>query len=200
MGLMASCLFPGAEDMSWRQQQPRSLPIHSCPKCGEVLPDMDTLQIHVMDCIIWLLFQLPKLLVNAAFSPPTLGLLSYLLSHKSFCHIILISGERKCAHPKESIFWTDRNLVVDSSYHPKESIFWTDRNLLVDSSYHPSSRRSVFLCLLLRLLRAVSQNAVCFEWHMLRIFMRQEDEMVRKRVWSVFLGKSSPAGALLFYV
>ncbi|XP_008846757.1 optineurin isoform X2 [Nannospalax galili] len=41
----------GAEDMSWRQQQP-SIPIHSCPKCGEVLPDIDTLQIHVMDCII----------------------------------------------------------------------------------------------------------------------------------------------------
>nr|2LO4_A Chain A, Optineurin [Homo sapiens] len=29
-----------------------SIPIHSCPKCGEVLPDIDTLQIHVMDCII----------------------------------------------------------------------------------------------------------------------------------------------------
>ncbi|OBS72366.1 hypothetical protein A6R68_13051 [Neotoma lepida] len=43
---------PGAEDMSWGQQQPRSIPIHSCPKCGEVLPDIDTLQIHVMDCII----------------------------------------------------------------------------------------------------------------------------------------------------
>ncbi|XP_041486730.1 optineurin isoform X2 [Microtus oregoni] len=48
----AYLLQRGAEDMSWRQQQPRSLPIHSCPKCGEVLPDMDTLQIHVMDCII----------------------------------------------------------------------------------------------------------------------------------------------------
>ncbi|XP_029403549.1 optineurin isoform X2 [Mus pahari] len=43
----------GAEDRSWQHgQQPRSIPIHSCPKCGEVLPDMDTLQIHVMDCII----------------------------------------------------------------------------------------------------------------------------------------------------
>lgn len=43
----------GAEDMSWQHgQQPRSIPIHSCPKCGEVLPDIDTLQIHVMDCII----------------------------------------------------------------------------------------------------------------------------------------------------
>ncbi|CAO2594998.1 Optn [Lemmus lemmus] len=48
----AYLLQRGGEDMSWRQQQPRSLPIHSCPKCGEVLPDMDTLQIHVMDCII----------------------------------------------------------------------------------------------------------------------------------------------------
>lgn len=43
----------GAEDRSWQHgQQPRSIPIHSCPKCGEVLPDIDTLQIHVMDCII----------------------------------------------------------------------------------------------------------------------------------------------------
>lgn len=42
----------GAEDRNWRQQQPQSIPIHSCPKCGEVLPDIDTLQIHVMDCII----------------------------------------------------------------------------------------------------------------------------------------------------
>lgn len=35
----------GAEDRNWQ-------PMHSCPKCGEVLPDIDTLQIHVMDCII----------------------------------------------------------------------------------------------------------------------------------------------------
>ncbi|KAM5235000.1 optineurin [Ctenodactylus gundi] len=42
----------GADDRNWREQQPRSITIHSCPKCGEVLPDMDTLQIHVMDCII----------------------------------------------------------------------------------------------------------------------------------------------------
>ncbi|XP_051007304.1 optineurin [Acomys russatus] len=48
----AYLLQRGAEDMSWQQQPPRSIPIHSCPKCGEVLPDIDTLQIHVMDCII----------------------------------------------------------------------------------------------------------------------------------------------------
>ncbi|XP_030176980.1 optineurin isoform X2 [Lynx canadensis] len=42
----------GDEDTNWRQQQQRNIPIHSCPKCGEVLPDIDTLQIHVMDCII----------------------------------------------------------------------------------------------------------------------------------------------------
>ncbi|XP_012378078.2 optineurin isoform X2 [Dasypus novemcinctus] len=42
----------GAEDGSWGQQQQRNIPVHSCPKCGEVLPDIDTLQIHVMDCII----------------------------------------------------------------------------------------------------------------------------------------------------
>uniref|UniRef100_A0A8C5L2M5 Optineurin n=1 Tax=Jaculus jaculus TaxID=51337 RepID=A0A8C5L2M5_JACJA len=42
----------GADDRNWPPQQPRSIPIHSCPKCGEVLPDIDTLQIHVMDCII----------------------------------------------------------------------------------------------------------------------------------------------------
>ncbi|GAB1285941.1 Optineurin [Apodemus speciosus] len=43
----------GAEDVSWQHgQQPRSIAVHSCPKCGEVLPDIDTLQIHVMDCII----------------------------------------------------------------------------------------------------------------------------------------------------
>lgn len=42
----------GAEDRNRRQQQQQNMPIHSCPKCGEVLPDIDTLQIHVMDCII----------------------------------------------------------------------------------------------------------------------------------------------------
>ncbi|XP_072922670.1 optineurin isoform X2 [Hemitrygon akajei] len=34
----------------WEQQG--ILPDHACPKCGIVLPDIDTLQIHVMDCII----------------------------------------------------------------------------------------------------------------------------------------------------
>ncbi|XP_070611130.1 optineurin isoform X4 [Erythrolamprus reginae] len=41
----------GAEDQN-QQQQARDIPIHSCPKCGIILPDIDTLQIHVMDCII----------------------------------------------------------------------------------------------------------------------------------------------------
>ncbi|KAJ6666436.1 hypothetical protein lerEdw1_000711 [Lerista edwardsae] len=39
------------EDPDWQQQQ-RTIPVHSCPKCGVILPDIDTLQIHVMDCII----------------------------------------------------------------------------------------------------------------------------------------------------
>nr|XP_032654212.1 optineurin isoform X3 [Chelonoidis abingdonii] len=41
----------GSDPQDWREQQ-RNIPVHSCPKCGEILPDMDTLQIHVMDCII----------------------------------------------------------------------------------------------------------------------------------------------------
>ncbi|EMP38849.1 Optineurin, partial [Chelonia mydas] len=41
----------GTDPQDWRQHQ-RNIPVHSCPKCGEILPDMDTLQIHVMDCII----------------------------------------------------------------------------------------------------------------------------------------------------
>ncbi|RXN25715.1 optineurin [Labeo rohita] len=32
--------------------QPQNIPEHACPKCGEVLPDLDSLQIHIMDCII----------------------------------------------------------------------------------------------------------------------------------------------------
>ncbi|XP_013376900.1 PREDICTED: optineurin isoform X2 [Chinchilla lanigera] len=42
----------GTDHRNWQEQQPQSIPIHACPKCGEVLPDIDTLQIHVMDCII----------------------------------------------------------------------------------------------------------------------------------------------------
>ncbi|XP_019747410.1 optineurin isoform X2 [Hippocampus comes] len=33
----------------WQQQG--SIPEHVCPKCNEILPDMDSLQIHIMDCI-----------------------------------------------------------------------------------------------------------------------------------------------------
>ncbi|XP_061438242.1 optineurin isoform X2 [Rhineura floridana] len=44
-------LSVGTEDWDWQQQQ-RNIPVHSCPKCGMIVPDMDTLQIHVMDCII----------------------------------------------------------------------------------------------------------------------------------------------------
>ncbi|XP_072529035.1 optineurin [Salminus brasiliensis] len=36
--------------VDWQQQV--NIPEHACPKCGEVLPDLDTLQIHIMDCII----------------------------------------------------------------------------------------------------------------------------------------------------
>ncbi|XP_041833759.1 optineurin [Melanotaenia boesemani] len=28
-----------------------SIPEHACPKCNEILPDLDSLQIHIMDCI-----------------------------------------------------------------------------------------------------------------------------------------------------
>ncbi|XP_007189963.2 optineurin isoform X1 [Balaenoptera acutorostrata] len=42
----------GAEDRNWMQQEQQNIPVHSCPKCGEVLPDIDTLLIHVTDCII----------------------------------------------------------------------------------------------------------------------------------------------------
>ncbi|XP_026545462.1 optineurin isoform X4 [Notechis scutatus] len=41
----------GAEEQN-QPQPPRDIPIHSCPKCSIILPDIDTLQIHVMDCII----------------------------------------------------------------------------------------------------------------------------------------------------
>ncbi|XP_063304287.1 optineurin isoform X2 [Pelobates fuscus] len=36
----------GAENM-----EQHHLPVHTCPKCNLTVPDMDTLQIHVMDCI-----------------------------------------------------------------------------------------------------------------------------------------------------
>lgn len=32
---------------------PEVLPEYQCPKCNYNAPDMDTLQIHVMDCIQW---------------------------------------------------------------------------------------------------------------------------------------------------
>ncbi|OXB77734.1 UNVERIFIED_CONTAM: hypothetical protein H355_011998 [Colinus virginianus] len=39
----------GAGTQEWPEQ--RNISIYSCPKCEEILPDLDTLQIHVMDCI-----------------------------------------------------------------------------------------------------------------------------------------------------
>ncbi|XP_062851217.1 optineurin [Trichomycterus rosablanca] len=36
--------------VDWQQQE--NIPEHACPKCNEVLPDLDSLQIHIMDCII----------------------------------------------------------------------------------------------------------------------------------------------------
>ncbi|KAM7377981.1 hypothetical protein PAMA_013068 [Pampus argenteus] len=33
----------------WQHQE--NIPEHACPKCNEILPDLDTLQIHIMDCI-----------------------------------------------------------------------------------------------------------------------------------------------------
>ncbi|XP_022527531.2 optineurin [Astyanax mexicanus] len=36
--------------VDWQQQV--NIPEHACPKCQEVLPDLDSLQIHIMDCII----------------------------------------------------------------------------------------------------------------------------------------------------
>ncbi|XP_070784960.1 optineurin [Enoplosus armatus] len=34
----------------WQHQG--NIPEHACPKCNEILPDVDSLQIHIMDCII----------------------------------------------------------------------------------------------------------------------------------------------------
>lgn len=39
----------GTGSQDWPEQQ--NISMYSCPKCQEILPDMDTLQIHVMDCI-----------------------------------------------------------------------------------------------------------------------------------------------------
>ncbi|XP_067173231.1 optineurin isoform X2 [Apteryx mantelli] len=39
----------GTGSQDWSQQ--RNVSMYSCPKCEEILPDLDTLQIHVMDCI-----------------------------------------------------------------------------------------------------------------------------------------------------
>ncbi|NXB24408.1 OPTN protein, partial [Rhagologus leucostigma] len=39
----------GTDSQDWPEQQ--NISIYSCPKCEEILPDLDTLQIHVMDCI-----------------------------------------------------------------------------------------------------------------------------------------------------
>ncbi|KAM9845596.1 optineurin [Aulostomus maculatus] len=33
----------------WQNQG--NIPEHACPKCNEILPDLDSLQIHIMDCI-----------------------------------------------------------------------------------------------------------------------------------------------------
>ncbi|KAM9389947.1 optineurin isoform 4-T5 [Phaethornis superciliosus] len=39
----------GTGSHDWPEQ--RNISMYSCPKCEEILPDLDTLQIHVMDCI-----------------------------------------------------------------------------------------------------------------------------------------------------
>ncbi|XP_009881246.1 PREDICTED: optineurin [Charadrius vociferus] len=39
----------GTGSQDWPEQQ--NISMYSCPKCEEILPDLDTLQIHVMDCI-----------------------------------------------------------------------------------------------------------------------------------------------------
>ncbi|XP_061875947.1 optineurin isoform X2 [Colius striatus] len=39
----------GTGSQEWPEQ--RNISMYSCPKCEEILPDLDTLQIHVMDCI-----------------------------------------------------------------------------------------------------------------------------------------------------
>ncbi|NXD07539.1 OPTN protein, partial [Nothocercus nigrocapillus] len=44
-----SSLLAGTGSQDWSPQ--RNVSVYSCPKCEEILPDLDTLQIHVMDCI-----------------------------------------------------------------------------------------------------------------------------------------------------
>lgn len=44
-GNQPSLVGRGAE---WQQG---NIPEHACPKCNEILPDLDSLQIHIMDCI-----------------------------------------------------------------------------------------------------------------------------------------------------
>lgn len=48
-----SSLLAGTNSEDWPEQ--RNISIYSCPKCEEILPDLDTLQIHVMDCINWVM-------------------------------------------------------------------------------------------------------------------------------------------------
>jgi len=54
------CLYPclrvcafhpvGGDGREWQQQM--NIQEHVCPKCSVKLPDLDSLQIHIMDCII----------------------------------------------------------------------------------------------------------------------------------------------------
>ncbi|XP_029016266.1 optineurin isoform X2 [Betta splendens] len=44
-GAGANLVGRGAD---WQQG---NIPEHACPKCNEILPDLDSLQIHIMDCI-----------------------------------------------------------------------------------------------------------------------------------------------------
>ncbi|XP_031438547.1 optineurin isoform X2 [Clupea harengus] len=42
----------GARGTALRKGVEMNIPEHACPKCNEILPDLDSLQIHIMDCII----------------------------------------------------------------------------------------------------------------------------------------------------
>ncbi|XP_030624405.1 NF-kappa-B essential modulator isoform X2 [Chanos chanos] len=46
-----AAMFNPAQPTSFRNNQSEELPDYRCPKCQYRAPDMDTLQIHVMDCI-----------------------------------------------------------------------------------------------------------------------------------------------------